>query len=252
MNAVFILGTAGSGKSLLTGALKEWLLGNGWNAIAVNMDPGVGDLPYDPDVDVRTVINVYDLMERYQLGPNGALVLAVDLLATRLASIVKEIEEYSPDYIIIDTPGQMELFVYRPSGAYIADHFPGTEKAILFIFDGWLVSDPINFLSVSLLASSVRLKFRLPFIPLLNKSDLIESDVQKILGWSSKPSLLEKTLTKFLDGENYLMYSGLFRFMRSRKLLEHPIPISAKTRAGFVTLSSAMSNVLTGGEEKPG
>ena len=252
MHVIFILGTAGSGKSLLTASLKEWLLDKGWYAVAVNMDPGVGELPYQPEIDARTVVNVYDLMEKYQLGPNGALVLASDLLAARLQGIVKDLVEESPDYVLVDTPGQLELFAYRASGPYISANFPSEEKAVVFLMDGWLVSDPVNFLSVSLLASSVKLRFRLPFLLLLNKADLLEGRVDKILGWASKPSSLEETISRSLDGEPYLLYAGLYKFMASRRLLEKPIPVSAKTKAGFVTLSSAISNIFTGGEEKPG
>jgi len=49
---VYILGTAGSGKSALTLKLSELLFDEGWNVIRVNMDPGVRQLPYNPEVDV--------------------------------------------------------------------------------------------------------------------------------------------------------------------------------------------------------
>jgi GTPase SAR1 family protein len=52
MYAIFITGTAGSGKSLLTSNLLEWYNSNDITPISINLDPGVSMLPYEPDVDV--------------------------------------------------------------------------------------------------------------------------------------------------------------------------------------------------------
>jgi len=71
LDLIFVTGTAGSGKSLLTSALKRWYVSRGEEAIAVNLDPGVVTLPYEPDVDVRLRVNLQEVMENYELGPTG-------------------------------------------------------------------------------------------------------------------------------------------------------------------------------------
>ena len=53
MVVIFIIGTAGSGKSLLTASLNEWLKVGKQKSITVNLDPGVSNLPYVPDIDIR-------------------------------------------------------------------------------------------------------------------------------------------------------------------------------------------------------
>src|SRR5215471_10902012 len=63
MDIIFVTGTAGAGKSMLSGALKNWYVNRGESAIAVNLDPGVADLPYDPDVDVRDRVELRQVME---------------------------------------------------------------------------------------------------------------------------------------------------------------------------------------------
>ena len=72
MDITFVTGTAGSGKTYLTSALKTWYVSRGEDAIAVNLDPGVVNLPYEPDVDIRQTIDLQGIMEQYDLGPNGA------------------------------------------------------------------------------------------------------------------------------------------------------------------------------------
>ncbi len=53
MYTIFVTGTAGSGKTLLTSRLLEWYHNNDVSPISINLDPGVSSLPYDPDIDVR-------------------------------------------------------------------------------------------------------------------------------------------------------------------------------------------------------
>ena len=53
MVVIFIVGTAGSGKSVLTGTLNEWLRVQKQKSVTVNLDPGVMNLPYAPDIDIR-------------------------------------------------------------------------------------------------------------------------------------------------------------------------------------------------------
>ena len=81
MPVVFVIGTAGSGKSLFTGAFGGWLRNNKQDVAVVNLDPGALKLPYSPDVDVRNYVDASDIMEKYGLGPNGAAIMAADLIA---------------------------------------------------------------------------------------------------------------------------------------------------------------------------
>lgn len=69
MLVVFIIGTAGSGKSLLTAAFGEWLQLSKQNVSLVNLDPGALTLPYTPNVDVRDYVDIEELMQKYGLGP---------------------------------------------------------------------------------------------------------------------------------------------------------------------------------------
>src|SRR6201997_5501340 len=103
MDAIFITGTAGSGKSLLTSRLLQWYVDRKSFPISINLDPGAVSLPYEPDVDVRDYIDINTLMEKYDLGPNGSLVMASDMIATRLGEIQDEVNDLNPDYALIDT-----------------------------------------------------------------------------------------------------------------------------------------------------
>ena len=99
MPVVFIIGTAGSGKSLLTASFSEWLKMSKQDVAVVNLDPGALKLPYLSDVDIRSYVDVGDLMEKYGLGPNGAMIAAVGLIADEIENLTKDIEAANADLV---------------------------------------------------------------------------------------------------------------------------------------------------------
>ena len=142
MKVIFLTGTAGSGKSLLTSKIKEYYAKNSSFPATLNLDPGVEKLPYSPDIDVRNYVDVTSLMQQYELGSNGSLIMANDLVATKIDQIQTEIDNVNPDYLLVDTPGQIELFAYRQSGPFFVNNISADEKVNLFLYDGTLVSSP--------------------------------------------------------------------------------------------------------------
>ena len=103
MGIVFVIGTAGSGKSLFTASFAEWLKMSKQDVATVNLDPGTLKLPYSPDVDIRNYVDVGNIMEKFGLGPNGAVILAADLIADKIDTIAQEIENIGADIILVDT-----------------------------------------------------------------------------------------------------------------------------------------------------
>jgi hypothetical protein len=248
LKAIFITGTAGSGKSLLASILKPWYLDKGLDCIIVNLDPGAYSLPYTPDVDVRDFVNIDEIMERYELGPNGALILSADLIATSLNELQRSIDELNPEITIIDTPGQVELFAYRNSGPFMLQNLMCEEKVVLFLFDLALVATPINFVSVALLSASIQLRLRAPQINVLSKRDL--GDWRKVMKWSSDLPSLENAIRKHTtDDELYLLSRRLLLGLVKSGISFELYPVSSVTHEGLVELSAALMRILRGGEE---
>ena len=154
MPLAFIIGTAGSGKSLFTAAFAEWLKMSKQDVAVVNLDPGALKLPYQPDVDVRNYVDVGDIMEKYGLGPNGALIMAADLIADEIENLTRDIEEAHADIVLVDTPGQMELFAFRASGPYIVNELTKEPKALIYLFDAVFSINPLNYVSNMFLVRS--------------------------------------------------------------------------------------------------
>lgn len=249
MDIAFVTGTAGSGKSFLTNALKSWYVGRGEDAIAVNLDPGVVSLPYEPDVDVRQMIDLQGIMEEYSLGPNGALILAADMVATRLEEIQDEIDSYKPEYVIVDTPGQTELFAFRESGEYIVKQTRADSKALLFLLDPLLANTPVNYLSLALLSGSVGLRMNVPKISVLTKRDIAREGVKRIMEWSRNAAVFEEALASTGNSEQYSLYSELFRSLRRLSFGVDLYPVSSVTQEGLIALVGEITRLGRGGEE---
>ena len=249
MKTIFISGTAGAGKSLLTSKLHEYYTKNGAFAAVLNLDPGVESVPYTCDIDVRDYVDIVSIMQQYDLGPNGALVMANDLIASKIDDIKNEVNRVNPDYLIVDTPGQIELFAYRSSGRFIVENISSEEKVTIFLFDGALITSPVNFVSIALLATSIRLRLNLPTINVLTKTDLIGDKSNEILDWSANLNTLEDAISKEADGDTYTLTTNILRGLNLSELTQDLIPISNVTGEGFVNFEIALSRILNLGEE---
>jgi hypothetical protein len=233
----------------LASVLKRWYEERESDVIVLNLDPGALKLPYKPDVDIRDYVDIKQIMDEYELGPNGALIAASDMIAVNLSNVKEEIEEQKPDYVIVDTPGQLELFAFRESGPYVVNNLSEENKLVLFLYDFTVASSPFNFLSTALLYNSLRLRLNLPQIPVLTKTDLSKILTKKIMDWCIKPKLLEDELAKEKDSERYLIAYEIFKAFSRQALLPTPLPVSSITWNGMLNLGSAISNILRGGEE---
>ena len=249
MKSIFIAGTAGSGKSLLTSKIHEYYTRNGAFTAILNLDPGVESLPYSCDVDVRDYVDIVSIMKQYDLGPNGALIMANDLIASKIDIIQEEIDKVNPDYLLVDTPGQIELFAYRTSGQFLVQNLNLDEKMSIFLFDGSLVTTPVNFVSIALLATSIKLRLGLPTINVLTKTDLIGERLKEILKWSTNLSVLENAISQEVDGEAYTLTTSILRGLNLGGFAQGLIPISNTTGEGMVNLESALSRTINLGEE---
>jgi GTPase SAR1 family protein len=247
---VFIIGTAGSGKSRLTAAFGEWLKMSKQDVSIVNLDPGASKLLYSPEIDVRDYVDVGNLMDEYDLGPNGALIMAADLIADQIEPITKEIEELQSDIVLVDTSGQMELFAFRASGPYIANELTKEPKAIVYLFDAVFSVNPLNYVSNLFLSSAVYNRFLLPQIHLLSKSDLLpKEEVKKIVDWSSSESAIVASIEQKLEGTRRLLSRNMVQAIYRLGLKFLLFPISAKTNEGMINFNTALERILSEGDK---
>ena len=62
-------------------------------------------------------------MKQYSLGPNGAIITSLNLFSTKFEQVVELIEKRANEceYVLLDTPGQIEVFTWSASGSIITE-----------------------------------------------------------------------------------------------------------------------------------
>jgi len=250
LGILFIIGTAGSGKSLFTAAFSEWLKMSKQDVGIVNLDPGALKLPYSPDVDIRNYVDVGIIMEKYGLGPNGALILAADLIADKIDNITQEVESMDADLVLVDTPGQMELFAFRASGPYIVNELTKEPKALAYLFDAVFSLNPFNYVSNMFLSAAIYNRFFTPQVHLLSKIDLIQKEkVEEITDWSSSIDSLETSIENTLEGNKRLFSRNMMQAITQLGLKFNLMPVSSKTNEGLIDFNACLERILEAGNK---
>lgn len=179
---ILCIGMAGSGKTTFVQRLNAHLHARQTPPYLINLDPAVLQVPFGCNIDIRDSINYKKVMENYNLGPNGAIVTSLNLFATKIDQLLKIMEKRSGDFThcVVDTPGQIECFVWSASGAILTEAF-ATEfpTVIAYIIDTPRSSSPTTFMSNMLYACSILYKTKLPMIVVFNKTDVRKHDFAK-------------------------------------------------------------------------
>ena len=247
----FIVGTAGSGKSLLAASLEKWLTASDLRVAVVNLDPGVEDPPYTSDVDIREYVGYSEVMRKFRLGPNGALVASLDMATSYANELKTEIVDARAQYVLVDCPGQMELFAYRNSGPLMVNSLRGEEPALsLYLLDSNIAHTPTGYLASMLLGISINIRFGLPQLNVLSKQDILKEDqVQEIVDWSTDSYMLEEALDRSESGLLREYSGSILRMLDDFGGGASVIPVSAKQMSGMEVLYGEMQRIFAGGED---
>lgn len=162
----------------------------------VNLDPATIAMPYDVSIDIRDTVNYKEVMKQHKLGPNGAIMTSLNLYATKFDQVMAILERRAygealetsetptaqsneaMEYILVDTPGQIEAFTWSASGTIICDSLASAFPTVLcFVVDTVrCASSPNTFMSNMLYACSMMYRTRLPLVICFNKTDVVSAD----------------------------------------------------------------------------
>lgn len=189
---IICIGMAGSGKTTFMQRLNSYLHSKKQKEgsekqkppYVINLDPAVLKVPYGANIDIRDSINYKKVMEEYNLGPNGAIVTSLNLFSTKIDQVLKLVERKSEDKkisnVIIDTPGQIEVFIWSASGSIITEAFASQFPTVIaYVVDTPRNTSPTTFMSNMLYACSILYKTKLPMIVVFNKTDVTSCEFAK-------------------------------------------------------------------------
>lgn len=207
---IICIGMAGAGKTTFVQRLNSHLNATSTKPYVINFDPAVLKIPYEPNIDIRDSINYKRVMEKYNLGPNGAIVTSLNLFSTKVDQVIKLVEKKaeSLENLIIDTPGQIECFVWSASGTILTEAFASSFPTVIaYVMDTPRTTAPTTFMSNMLYACSILYKTKLPMIVVFNKTDVQDAEFAK--EWmrdfeSFQKALVEERSSEYNSGSGYM------------------------------------------------
>lgn len=165
----------------------------------MNLDPAAEEFAYEPDLDIRELISLEDVMEEMGLGPNGGLIWCFEFLLQNLDFLTKALDPLTEEYlIIIDMPGQIELYTHVPVVPALVQHLSrtgslGINLCATYLLEATFVVDRAKFFAGTLSAMSAMILLELPHVNILSKMDLVKGTVSK------------KELKRFIDPDINLL-----------------------------------------------
>jgi GTPase SAR1 family protein len=251
---IYITGTAGAGKTTFVQAYREWLTTAGYDATVVNLDPGNESMENAPDVDIRDWVRLPEIMNDYGLGPNGAQVAAADMIALKIFEVKQALQEVRSDFILLDTPGQIELFAFREASKAIVEALGTDRSMIAFLVDPALARTPSGFVALVMLSATVEFRFRLPMTLVLSKSDALTPEQRtEILRWSEEPGRLYDRILEETPTPDIQLSTEVFRALESMGSLLDLTPVSAREPSGLDQFYRTTQRILGAGEDpEPG
>jgi GTPase SAR1 family protein len=181
---VLVMGPAGAGKSTFCAALIQHLRHNRRTHYYINLDPAADAFAVEPDLDIKELISLDDSMEELGLGPNGALIACFEYLLANMDFLTEPLDEVGEDsLIIIDMPGQIELYTHVPLLPALARELTGgslnARLCAAYLVEATFVVDRAKFFAAALSAMSSMLLLGLPHVNILSKMDLVKGKVAR-------------------------------------------------------------------------
>jgi GTPase Era involved in 16S rRNA processing len=213
-------------------------------------------------------------MEEYRLGPNGAILTALNLFAAQFERVLDYIEQQQqqtatgvsqdragdprtapPQYIFFDTPGQIEAFTWSASGMIVTETLAAAAEyptVLLYVVDiPRCVQNVLTFTSNMLYACSILYRSRIPLVVVWNKRDCVPmEDAARLEAWMRDFEAFDAELERY-DEANRIPGGGDFSVSFSRSLalalneFYRQVPcvfVSAYTGEGMDTLFEALQS----------
>lgn len=182
---VLVMGPAGVGKTTFSNAMIQHLQNTRRSCFYVNLDPAAETFTYEPDLDIRELVTLEDVMEELGLGPNGGLIYCFEFLLQNLDFLAQALDPLSEEYLIIfDMPGQIELYTHIPLlpslVQFLSRQGPlNINLCAAYLLESTFVIDKAKFFAGTLSAMSAMLMLEMPHVNILSKMDQVRDMVSR-------------------------------------------------------------------------
>lgn len=182
--AQLVIGPAGCGKSTYCHVMQEHCRVTKRICRVVNLDPAAETFLYEAALDVRELVKAEEVMSHFSFGPNAALVFSMEYLLKKHDWLEDTFNSFGDDdFILIDCPGQIELYTHNPVMRDFLQLLQGFDFRIVAVYclDVGFVSDASKFIAGAMTALSTMIMLEIPHVNLLTKFDMLsEADKEHV------------------------------------------------------------------------
>lgn len=210
--AVLVTGPAGAGKSTFSTSFLTHLQASKRTGHLVNLDPAANSssFEYEPVIDIRDLVSLQDVMNELGYGPNGGLVYCFEYLLQNMDWLEEELGGFEDDYLIIDCPGQIELYTHHPFLPTLVQNLSrlGIRTCAVYLIDSQFMEDRYKFFSGVLSAMSAMVNLEIPWINIMSKMDLVTANPEDPVGGARNGIRSRKNIARYLDPDPLLLASS--------------------------------------------
>jgi GPN-loop GTPase len=247
-----VFGSAGTGKSTYCKAIQDHGAVVGRTIRVGSLDPAAENFKYSKSFDIRDLISVDDVMEELQFGPNGALIYCMEFLIQNLEWLQEQLDSFlEDDYLIIDCPGQLELFTHLPIFKSIVHILSnnGWNVCGVYLIDAVFLTDASKFIAANLMTLSCMIHLEIPYINLLSKVDLIDmNSILHYLSPNSQDLIQELNLLKNISKKYRLLNTILAEILDDYDMVTF-LPVSIYNEELIENVMLHIDNTLQYGED---
>jgi len=200
----------------------------------VNLDPAADpeSFEFEPTIDIRNLIGLEDVMAELGYGPNGGLVYCFEYLLQNMDWLDEELGEFEDDYLIVDCPGQIELYTHYPILPMLVSHFQRLNMRLsaVYLIESQFMEDKYKFFSGVLSAMSAMVNLEIPWINIMSKMDLASSKTKDPTG-GRNGIRSRKDIARYLDPDPLLLATSA---------VENNTPLNQK----FHSLNQAIAQLI--------
>ncbi len=227
-----VMGPAGCGKSTYCTTMMDHFKGVKRQVHLINLDPAAEHFVYEPTIDIRDLISLQDVMEELGYGPNGGLIYCLEYLIQNLDWLEDALDDFEDDYVIIDLPGQIELYTHFTIIKQLCGELArlGYRVCGVYLLDSQFVEDVDKFFSGVMSAMAAMVQLEIPHVNVLTKMDLLgdladSPELDRF--FDVDPTLLLDSVNTQSNPKYHLLNSAVVRLIEEFNMVSF-VPLNIK------------------------
>ncbi|SGY23684.1 BQ5605_C019g08968 [Microbotryum silenes-dioicae] len=262
IDAVLVTGPAGAGKSTFCASLITHAQSLGRSVHLFNLDPAADKFEHPPSIDIKDLVSLEEVMDDLQLGPNGGLIYCFEYLMNNLDWLQEQMGDYDDDYastLIIDCPGQIELYTHipvLPKLAKLLTSTMGIQLVSVYLLESQFMEDTAKYFSGVLSAMSCMVGLEVPSVNVMSKMDLVKKgttgakrrkQVDRFL--DPDPELLRESANRTTNPKFHALNSALVQLIEDFNMVQF-LPLDVTDEESIGVILSHIDNAIQYGEHE--